>query len=208
MTVRQALAGITLRPRATVRAFIEGGTFSYTAAWLLLIAYSAAAAATWVAAGRASDGNALRVLFIGEIVRPTILPTLSPRAQFAVLLAGKLACDLGLVFGSHRLAVRALGATRGDLGTWFKTYCFLLSVLDLYFVLATGVAALPDPTGTAMMISHVLLAFCLAWNTLVFTWAYAEVYGISDDRAYRGFFLSIILVPATVLLLIAWGRLL
>ncbi|MBI4361853.1 MAG: hypothetical protein HY558_01625 [Euryarchaeota archaeon] len=185
-------------PRATLRRAREGGWFDWRVGLAILVGYSAVEAATWVLSGIPRNGEALRVLFVDELFPEKMrhATRLAPLAHFAVLWPLKVAGDLALVTASHHLA-RRLGATRGTWREWLAAYGYLVGILDLYFIWATSIAILPGER--AMAVSHVLLAMTITVVIMVYTWAYAEIYGLDDDRAYRGFFLFLVGIPAALL---------
>lgn len=203
MSIGEIVAGLTLRPRATLERLRLQGTIASGWAWALLVGWSALEVYVWMLAGDRHGGNTLKVLFIGEFVSVHEHIRLPRAAEFPVLLVFKVLCDLTLIAVSHRVAVRWLRPERRSIADWFKLYCVSMGVLDVYFVFSTALALLPADPGTAMMASHAALAMCLAWNIYVFVRGYAEAYGLSDDRAFRGFFLSIILIPSSLLVLLA-----
>lgn len=189
------LLRLFLSPRSTVER--ERSQFRYSLAWVFLLGYSAIEALTWVLSGFPRGGDPLKVLFIGEILPPGVYPTLSPALQFALLFPGKVAGDLLIITIAHRIATRRLGARQGTWKELFTTYNYLVAVLDPYFILATGIAILPG--ARVLATSHALLAFTLALNATLFPYVWARVYGLDDDKAYRWFWLVMILVPVTLL---------
>ncbi|MBI2060242.1 MAG: hypothetical protein HYT87_10775 [Nitrospirae bacterium] len=197
------VSGLLWRPFQTLGKLKAQDYVSTPVAWLLLVGWSAVEVLTWMWAGLRHDGNSLKVLWIGEFISPHEHLRLSAGAEFLLLLVFKVCCDLALILISHRLAVHRLNAKEGGLGRWFRCYCVLMGVLDIYFVFTALIALLPGDAQTAMSASHAALAMCLAWNIAVFTRAYGQVYGLSDDRAFRGFFLGIIVIPASLLLIFA-----
>lgn len=193
------LVDIALRPRATFRAAREGKWFDFRLALLFLLTYSAVEAATWVLSGMSRGGNPLRFFYIGDALpdRLLVIQRLGPVAQFALLFPAKVGADLGIMAMTHHFATRRLKAPRGSFREWFAAYCYILAILDLYFILAGAVAALPGPR--ALAASHLLLAFTLTWIIMVYTWAYADVYGLDDDQAYRYFWVIFLAVPVAFL---------
>lgn len=192
------LADIALKPRATFRAAREGGWFDWRLALLFLVALSAVEAAVWVATGQSRGGNALKVLYVGDTVpgRLQVMNHWSPAMQFPVLLAAKVGADLFIMGVTHRFA-RLSKAPRGTFKEWFAAYGYILAILDLYFIFATGIAILPGER--ALAVSHILLAITLAWIVMVYTWAYGEVYGLDDDKAYRNFVVFFLAIPVAFL---------
>ncbi len=192
------LIDIALKPRATFRAAREGNWFDWRLALVFLVGYSAVEAAVWVMTGQSRGGNPLRVLFAGDVVpdRFQVMNRWSPAAQFPVLLGAKVGADFFIMGVTHRVA-RLSKAPRGTFKEWFAAYGYILAILDLYFIFATGIAVLPGTR--ALAVSHILLAVTLAWIMLVYTWAYGEVYGLDDDKAYRNFFVFFLAIPVAFL---------
>lgn len=193
------LVSIALRPRATFRAAREGKWFDFRLALVFLLAYSAVEAATWVWSGMSRGGNPLKFFYVGDALpdRLLLIRRLDPAAQFVLLFAAKVGADLGIMTVTHHFATRRLKAPRGSFKEWFATYGYILAVLDLYFILAGAVAIVPGPR--ALAASHILLAFTLTWILLVYTWAYADTYGLDDDSAYRYFWVIFLAIPVAFL---------
>lgn len=192
------LLSIALRPRETFRKSREGNWFDWRLALLFLVGLSAVEAAVWVMTGQSRGGNALRVLYMGDTVpeRLQLMNKWDPAMQFPALLAAKVGADLFIMGVTHRFA-RLSKAPRGTFKEWFAAYGYILAILDLYFIFATGIAILPGPR--ALAVSHILLAVTLAWIMMVYTWAYGEVYGLDDDKAYRNFFVFFLAIPVAFL---------
>ncbi|MEM3086308.1 MAG: hypothetical protein QXO51_02695 [Halobacteria archaeon] len=192
------LLDIALKPRITLHRGREGDWFDWRLALLFLVGLSAVEAAVWVATGQSRGGNPLKVLYMGDVVpeRLQLMNAWSPLMQFPALLGAKVGADLFIMGVTHRFA-RLSKAPRGTFKEWFAAYGYILAILDLYFIFATGIAILPGTR--ALAVSHILLAITLAWIMLVYTWAYAEVYGLDDDKAYRNFFVFFLAIPVAFL---------
>ncbi len=149
--------------------------------------------------GNVPGGNPSLWYGFGVLLDLKFTQSLSYLQLWLFLLPIKLIGDAGLILIPGFIALKYYRCSKEQLWLWSKVYCYTLTAIDIFWLMALAPAAIFGATGRPMLITNLITFMVCGANILIFTNAYRCIFHLSFDRALYGWFIAGVAVPVIII---------
>ncbi|MFN8369564.1 MAG: hypothetical protein U0T83_02940 [Bacteriovoracaceae bacterium] len=135
----------------------------------------------------------------GVLLDLAFVKSLTYQQLWLLLYPIKIAGDAGLILIPGYIAKKKFGATNSDLWLWTKVYCYTLTVIDLFWLLALTPATFLGTSGRPILITNFITYMVCGANIVIFTNAYRCCFRLTFDQALWGWFISSVAIPVLLI---------
>jgi hypothetical protein len=189
---------LLFRPEKTLSQPAIGSRLHGGVGVATLVAISALAMVWVLQIGNVPGGNPALWYVLGALLDLRFTQALSYPQRWLFLFPIKMLGDAGLIGLPGYFAMKRYGATRKQFWLWAKVYCYTLTAIDLFWLLALAPAATLGAAGRPLLVTNMITYMVCGANIVVFTNAYRCSFKLTFDQALVGWFIVGVGIPVLI----------